>query len=363
MASYTAEALLKKQQKQYGKTIGGFGAGSEVYLRCSTGSLDHDIAIGGGFPINKMMLLYGNEGCGKTTKALLCIAEFQKRWPHKVCVYVETDGGYKKDWARQLGVDVEKLITCYPDYIHEAIDIVESYLLAEDVGLVVFDSLAATMTIQEASETAEKELPGISARMGNKLCRKILLALRQAEKTNILLEEEDKEPDQLQTFILINQIRSKLGVMYGSPDTLPGGKHQLFVSSLTTRIYSKPKMDSKENKLMPVFRVMSITVDKWRQPITRRVAKYDMAIEQVGDIAPGRCNDWKTAKKYLTEFGWMVKTKKGWSFFGEEHATQAAGWESLRTTPGSLDEFRSLVVKTIKQTSQIPDSSEEPDAS
>ncbi len=355
MAKYTAAAVLKLQQKNYGLNIGGYNQGTRDSPRCSTGSMDLDIATGGGIPINKMSLFYGNEGCGKTTNALRCIAKFQYRFPHKTCVYTDTDGGLDLEWADKMGVDTEKLICVYPDYIHEGIDITEQYLLAEDVGLVVFDSLAATISVQEADASAEKDTMGVSPRMGNKFMRKVILALRQASKS--------QDPDQVQTFILINQLRQKIGVMFGSPDTLPGGRHQIFASSLTMRIYSKPKMDTTINKHVPVFREMSITLDKWRQPITRRNVKYDMAVEQIGDISPGRCFDWKCAKRHMVDLGWLVRGEenKGWMFFGEFYKTQTDGWEALRTTPGALDLFRERVVSTLKQSTSLPATSEELD--
>ena len=202
--------------------------------RIPTGSVALDIVTGGGIPESRVTLLTGGYSCGKTAVATKIVAEaqklFKKRYEDgsdpvfKKCCWIDAEGAFEDEWARKLGVDLDTLIVCKPEYGEQAWDIADVMTKTDDIGLIVLDSIAALVPQAEADESMNKLFMGDSAKMNNKFFRKLSGGMNGRDLSNV----GEKAP----TVILINQIREKIGVMYGNPNTLPGGKGQEYTASL-----------------------------------------------------------------------------------------------------------------------------------
>jgi hypothetical protein len=161
-------------------------------------------------------------------------------------------------------------------------------------------------------------------------------------------------------FICINQIRIKIGVMFGDPETLSGGNAQKYFSSLTLRIYGKNVMDKKIHPVMPVYKNASVVVKKWKMPILSVNAEFDMAMLPMGDRGAGYVEDWNTISTYLKELDYLTKgAKTGWEMFGEKYATLDAARTFLYADPQLLYEAKQTIIKELLARGQIgaPDES------
>lgn len=312
-------AMLAKYQKDMGEEIGSFGGKLPPASRVPTGLFPLDLALAGGFPRGKCTMIYGPESSNKTNIALRAIAQHQLLWPDKLCAFVDLEGGLDPDWARALGVDVEKLIVVKPAFAEQAVNMVEGFLCADDCGLVVLDSLAALVTSSELDNSAERANVGGATSAIGKLYRKTTVALNEAEK-------QDRYP----TLIYINQVTFKIGVMFGDPETTPGGKKPPHQASIILRCYGKNKMDTTISKAMPVAKEVNFIIKKYKCPILAASGRFEMATIAHGLLNVGQCDDFNTVSEYLKAYGLFAKgEKKGWTILGESYDTIAPFKERL----------------------------------
>nr|WP_281433629.1 AAA family ATPase [Nitratireductor aquibiodomus] len=337
--------MLKQFQKDMGDGAGSYGSHWVNADRIPTGMFELDLALSGGFPRGKVSMIFGPESSNKTNIALLAIAQHQKLWPELTCVFVDLENEYNAPWAKSLGVDTDKLILLKPAYAEQAVDMVEAMLLADDVGLVVLDSLAALVGTAELDKSAEGETPGAAGRISGKLYRKTIAAFVEAEKRG-----------RYPSLFYINQITYKIGVMFGNPETTPGGKKPWFQSAIVLRVYGNNIIDSKISKVMPVRKEVSFVIKKFKVPILAASGKFEMATQPHGGLEIGQCDDANTIKGYLESFGeWFAADKKGWSIFGEHYATQKAWKERFYSEPAYANKVRGHVIKTMMAGGEIDD--------
>ena len=208
---------ITQLEKKYGKgaimnLAGGTG---EPIEGLSTGSLSLDIALGiGGIPRGRICEIYGPESSGKSTLALSTTAEVQRAGG--TVVYIDAEHALDVNYAKRLGVDTSKLLVSQPDCGEQALEICEALVSSNSVDLVVIDSVAALVPRAEIDGEMEDQQPGLHARLMSKALRK-LTAITAKSKT---------------TIIFINQIRMKIGVMFGSPETTTGGNALKFYASV-----------------------------------------------------------------------------------------------------------------------------------
>jgi recombination protein RecA len=315
----TMADMLGQFQKDMGEDVGSFGGKLVDGERIPTGLFPLDLALGGGVPRGKCSIIYGPESSNKTNIVLKAIASHQMLWPEKTNVFVDIENSFDPAWAKQLGVDVDKLIVIKPSYGEQVVDMVESFLFAEDCGVVALDSLAALITTAEAEASAERANVGGSGLLTGKLVRKTTTALREAEK-------KGRSP----TLIYINQTRFKVGVMYGDPETTPGGNAPKFQASMILRVYGKNEMDSAISKAMPVRKKVTFIVKKWKCPVLTASGVFEMATIPHKGLAIGQCDDFNTVSEYLKTFGLFEKdAKKGWIIMGEHYETIAPFKEKI----------------------------------
>lgn len=330
--------LLTKFQSSYGEKVGQFGAALHECERVPTGFFPFDLATGGGFPRGRASIIFGPESSGKTNAALRAIAMHQHIWPDKTCVFFDIEGGFQPAWAKALGVDVDKLIVIRPDYAEQVVDMVENFLYASDIGVVVVDSLAAMVTTQEADSSAEKAVVGGAALAIGKLVRKSTLAMQHAER-------EGYWP----TLIYINQIRFKIGVMFGNPEAMPGGNAPKYQSAMTVRVYGNNIMDNKVSKTKPVRKHTSFVIKKWKVPIVAVGGEYEMATVAHKGLAVGEVDDWNSLSSYLRDHGFLEKTKTGWRLFDETYPTLTAAREKVYTDRDFGLNVRNTVIQKVLQ--------------
>lgn len=346
--SVSAKDLLAQFQKDMGQEIGNYGGELVNRDRIPTGLFPLDLAIGGGIPRGKMTILYGAESSCKTNVAYKVIANHQLMWPELTCVFVDVENSFDPEWARRFGIDTEKLIVIHPDYAEQAVDIVEGFLGTDDIGLIVVDSLAALITTNEAESSAEKASVGGTGLVIGKLCRK-------ANKEQIKATKRGLTP----TLLYINQTRTKVGVMYGDPETMPGGNAPKFYTAMWIRFYGKNITDPKVSKVMPVLKEVKFTVKKWKVPILGASGVFEMMMMDRGDLKIGDTNDFNTISEYLKAFGLMDKGPKGkgWIIMGETYDTIQPFKDKVYGDPGFGQAVRQEIIGRMLADSNLMDES------
>jgi len=338
MATSTKE-LLKQLHKDHGAAIATVGSkGYADVPRIPTGIFAVDLAMGGGFPQGKCAIIYGPESSLKTVLALKAAAQAQRMYPDKKVVFVDAEHALDVKWAMTLGVDPDSLIVVHPESAEQAVDVLESFYYAEDVSLIILDSIAALTTSKEIENDASVQAVGGASLLVGKLFRKVVVA---AQKMN----NQGLTPP---TFISINQIRSKIGVQYGNPETMPGGFPPKFASSMTLRVYGKNIIDKKISTAMPSYKEVSCIIQKWKCPILAVNAVYQMQmIEGLGQ-KPGYIADWNTVSKFAKQLDYLSKGEKaGWVMLGKPYKTLDECRDALYGNPDMLAELKATLIAEL----------------
>jgi len=224
------ELALAQIEKNFGKgSIMKFGEADKAIIETiSTGSLALDLALGGGVPRGRVVEIFGPESSGKTTLSLHIIAEAQKSGG--TCAFVDAEHALDPSYAKRIGVDIDNLLLSQPDSGEQALDIVEALARSNAVDVIVVDSVAALTPRAEIEGDMGDSHMGLQARLMSQALRK-LTAVVSKSKT---------------TVIFLNQIRMKIGIMFGNPETTTGGQALKFYTSVRMDIRNIGKIEGAE---------------------------------------------------------------------------------------------------------------------
>jgi recombination protein RecA len=326
---------LQQIEKQFGEgSIMPLGANTlHVIEGIPTGSISLDIALGGqGIPRGRIIEIFGPESSGKTTLALHCIAQAQKR--DGIAAFIDAEHAFDPTWAKKIGVQLDTLLVSQPNNGEEAMQITEMLIKSNAVDIIVVDSVAALVPRQELEGEIGDSHVGLQARLMSQSMRKLTGAISKS-KTAV---------------VFINQIREKIGVMFGSPETTPGGRALKFYSSC--RIDVRRIGQLKEGEEVVGQRVRTKVVkNKVAPPF--RVAEFDMmhtnGISYEGDIL-----DLATTAKIVARSG-------AWFKYGDTYLGQ--GKEKTRQylieNPQVTEEIKNKVLASSEVIAPVVETGED----
>lgn len=256
----------------------------------STGSLSLDIALGiGGVPKGRIIEIYGPESSGKTTLALHIVAEAQKIGG--VAAYIDAEHALDPAYAKSIGVDVENMFISQPDYGEQALEIVETLVRSGAIDVIVIDSVAALTPKSEIEGEMGEASIGAQARLMSQALRK-LTAIASKTKTVI---------------VFLNQIRMKIGVIFGNPETTTGGNALKFYSSIRIEIRKGEKITDKEGKISGNTVRVKIVKNKLAPPF--RETEFDI-------IYPLGIDKYSSLISAAVDAG-IIQKKSGWYRYGD----------------------------------------------
>jgi recombination protein RecA len=315
------DQAIAQIEKQFGKgSIMRLGEHKVVDVPAiSTGSIGLDAAIGiGGLPRGRVVEIFGPESAGKSTLALHVVAEAQRAGG--VCAYVDAEHAMDADYAGKLGVDVDDLLISQPDSGEQALEIVEALVRSGGLDVVVIDSVAALVPRAELDGEMGDSLPGLQARLMSQALRKLTAVVG---RTNT-------------TLIFINQIREKIGVMFGSPETTTGGRALKFYSSVRIDIRRTGQIKDGESVVGSRTRA-KVVKNKVAPPF--REAEFDIMYGQ-GISLEGELLDLGVENKVVEKSG-------AWFSFSGERLGQ--GRENAKTTLRENDDLRQRVKAELRR--------------
>ena len=312
---------LEKLEKAYGKgTVMKMGDSVDATVETtSSGSLGLDIALGvGGYPKGRVVEVYGPEASGKTTLTLHAIAECQKKGG--IAVFIDAEHAFDRFYAKNLGVDVENLIISQPDNGEQALEITDNLIRSGAIDMVIIDSVAALTPKSEIEGEMGDSKMGLHARLMSQALRKLTSSI---SKTNC-------------TVFFINQLRDKIGVMFGSPETTTGGNALKFYASIRVDIRRSTQIKNSDGGVIGNRTRVKIVKNKVAPPF--RLAEFDImygkGISKVGEIVDLAVNS-------------EIINKSG-SWFSYEGTKLGQGREAVKAILSDNPELMEKLEKQIK---------------
>jgi recombination protein RecA len=272
------EGLSKQLELAIAQIDRQYGAGSVMKLGSSdyepwpsvpTGALSLDRILGiGGLPRGRVVEIYGPESSGKSTLALSIVAQAQKLG--LTCAYVDAEHALDPVYMRAVGVDVDELVFTQPDYGEQALEIVGKLVATGELGVIVIDSVASLIPKAELEGDMESAQMGLQARMMAKAMRKLV---GQANTHKTLL-------------VFINQLRSKIGIMFGNPETTPGGMALKYAASVRIDIRKREDIKDKAGNSVGIVSKVKIVKNKMAPPmkVTEFSILYGKGIDEHGCV-------------------------------------------------------------------------------
>lgn len=317
--SKALELAIAHLQKQYGQgSVMRLGTTDiKPWQSISTGALTLDTALGiGGLPRGRIVEIYGPESSGKSTLALTTVAKAQAMG--LTCAYIDAEHALDPVYMKEVGIDLDNLLLAQPDYGEQALDILDRLLRTGEIGVIVIDSVAALVPKAELDGEMEQAHMGLQARMMAKALRKVT---GLAAQHNTLI-------------VFLNQLRNKIGVMFGNPETTPGGMSLKFYSSVRIDVRKKEDLKNKAGELTGIRVKAKIIKNKMAPPmkITEFNINYAQGIDEYGCIF-----DIGLEKGIFSQKG-------AWVYYKDENFAQGRdnAIEQLKDSPEIIKEIKGL---------------------
>jgi recombination protein RecA len=328
------EVAIASIEKQFGKgsimTMGGAGMVGAVEI-IPTGIMSLDVALGGGIPRGRIIEIYGPESSGKTTLSTYILGQVQQRGG--LAAFVDAEHAFDPEYAKTLGVQLDDLLVSQPDTGEQALEITETLVRSNAVDIIVVDSVAALVPRAEIEGEMGDSMMGVQARLMSQALRKLTGAISKSKTT----------------VIFINQIRMKIGVMFGNPETTTGGNALKFYASVRMEIRRKEQLKDGDtitgitagvkvvkNKVAPPFRTALFDII-YGQGISREGTLLDMGVEH--DV---------------------VRKSGAWYYLGEEKLGQ--GKEGAREYLKTHPELSAQIEKEVRIRTGLTKVEEKPEA-
>jgi len=307
-------------EKQFGKgSIMKLGGEQKVDVDViSTGALSLDIALGiGGIPKGRIVEIYGPEASGKTTLAIHILTEAQRKG--EAVAFIDAEHAFDPTYARNIGLDMDELYISQPDFGEQALEILETLVRSAAFGVIVVDSVAALTPRAEIEGDMGDSHMGLQARLMSQALRKITAI---SNKTGT-------------TIIFLNQLRMKIGVMFGNPETTTGGNALKFYSSVRLDIRQKDKI-LKDGKLIGHFRKVKVVKNKMAPPFKEATFSmiYPMGIDKESSILDAALEEG------------IIQKAGAWFKYGDMQLAQ--GREATADVLREDKKLRDKIVKDVK---------------
>jgi recombination protein RecA len=339
--SLASDKVLGELKKQHGDQVASKGGVFKPVPRIPTGIFPLDLATGGGIPRSRVSVVYGPESSAKSMQGYLALRQVQAMG--ETAVLIDAEHAWDNDWGSILGLDTKRLIVVQPDNAEQAVDAVEAFLYAKDVGMVLVDSVSAMVTENEIVSGAEKQIVAGSAAIVSKMVRKSTMALSRESKL-----------DHLPALVAIAQTRYEIGKTHGDPEKFSGGNALKFASSLTLRLYGKKVMIESVSKDKPAVIHVSGIVKKYKCPIVGRSFEFDQALIAHDHLDVGQVEAWNTVASFLKAQGQLIKGKVSWELFGKEYKTLDVIKEEYRAEAKFARKCEAAVTTMATKIDKIP---------
>ena len=326
--NHEIEAVLKEINKQYGNgSVMLLGESPTMDIEViPSGSLTLDLALGiGGYPKGRIVEIYGPESCGKTTLAIHAVAEAQKLGLR--AAYIDAENAFDRDYAENLGVNVDQLLFAQPNCGEDCLDIATKLINSGKIGICVIDSVAALIPKAELEGDIGESRVGLQARLMSQALRKMVGIIK---KNNCLC-------------IFINQLRDKIGIMFGNPETTTGGNALKFYASIRLDVRRSTQIKDGEEATANLTKV-KVVKNKCAPPFRKAEfeIEYGKGINRFNEII-----------EKAIEFD-IIHKQGSWFYYENTQIAQGKNnvIDILKDNPELLEEIENLVIQNISNKNQ-----------